>query len=226
MIGLAMVSLVTVLGTSFKETLNGQLEDSVRADWMLCAGPCDNQQLAFSSEAAAAAARVLELESVEVFRFRPNGVRTPDGTQHALSAANLASFSSHVEPNVVSGSVAGAGPGDVMVHADTAAEFGFAVGDAVRLEISGREEVTFKVVALHTEDSVVGSWVIDLGDWDRYVVGDQDSLVTAVTAAGVGSERRPGRAGGGSRRVPAGSRCATRPSTAPAGPPRSTTCWS
>ena len=188
MIGLAMVSLVTVLGTSFKETLNGQLEDSVRADWMLCAGPCDNQQLAFSSEAAAAAAEVPELESVEVFRFRPNGVRTADGAQHVLSAASLASFSSHVDPGVTSGSVAGAGPGDVMVHVDAAEELGLAVGDEAQLEISGREEAVFEVVALHTEDSVVGSWVIDLGDWDRYVVGDQDSLVTAVTAPGVGSE--------------------------------------
>ena len=188
MIGLAMVSLVTVLGTSFKETLNGQLEDSVQADWLLCAGPCDNQQLAFSSEAAAAAAQVPELESVEVFRFRSNGVRIPDGTQHVLSAANLASFSSHVEPNVTSGSLAGAGPGDVMVHVDAAEELGLAVADEVRLEISGREEVAFEVVALHTEDSVVGSWVIDLDDWDRYVVGDQDSLVTALTAAEVSRE--------------------------------------
>ena len=188
MIGLAMVSLVAVVGTSFKETLNDRLEDSVRADWMLCAGPCDNQQLAFSSEAAAAAAQVPELESVEVFRFRPDGVRTPDGAQHVLSAANLASFSSHVEPDVASGSVAGAGPGDVMVHVDAAGEFGLAVGDGVLLEISGREEVAFEVVAIHSEDSVVGSWVIDLEDWNRYVVGDQDSLVTATGAAGVSSE--------------------------------------
>ncbi len=188
MIGLAMVSLVTVLGTSFKETLNSQLEDSVRADWMLCAGACDNRQLSFSSEAASEIARVPELESVESFRFRPNGVRTADGRQHVLSAASLASFSRHVEPNVVSGSLAGAGPGDVMVHVDAAQAFGLGVGDAVRLEISGSQEVVFEVVALHTEDSVVGSWVIDLGDWDRHVVGSQDSLVTAITAAGVGSE--------------------------------------
>jgi putative ABC transport system permease protein len=185
MIGLAMVSLVTVLGSSFKETLDGQLEDSVRADWLLCAGPCDNQQLVFSSEAGSEIGRLPELESVEVFRFRPNGVRTAEGVQHVLSAANLASFSSHVEPNVTSGSVAGAGPGDVMVHVDAAEESGLVVGDEVRLEISGHEEAVFEVVALHTEDSVVGSWVIDLGDWDRYVVGDQDSLVTAVTAPGV-----------------------------------------
>ena len=185
MIGLAMVSLVTVLGTSFKETLNGQLEDSVQADWMLCAGACDNLQLSFSSGAASEIARVPELESVESFRFRLNGVRTADGSRRMLSAANLDSFSRHVEPNVVSGSLAGAGPGDVMVHVDAADELGLGVGDEVRLEISGSQEVVFEAVAIHTEDSVVGSWVIDLDDWDRYVVGSQDSLVTAITAAGV-----------------------------------------
>ena len=188
MIGLAMVSLVTVLGTSFKHTLNSQLQDSVQADWMLCAGACDNLELSFSSEAAPEIAQVPELESVEVFRFRLNGVRAPDNTQHVLSGASLDSFSSHVEPGIVSGSLAGAGSGDVMVHADAAEQLDLAVGDEVQLEISGQREVVLEVVALHTEDSVVGSWVIDLDDWDRYVVGSQDSLVTAVTAAGVGSD--------------------------------------
>ncbi len=188
MIGLAMVSMVTVLGTSFKETLDGRLQDSIRADWMLCAGPCGSRQLAFSPEATAAAAQAPGLGSVEVFRFRPNGVRTPDGDQHMLTATSLSTFAGHVEPGVVSGSLAGAGPGDVMVHVDAAEELGLAVGDETRLEISGREEAVFKVAALHTERSVVGDWVIDLGDWDRYVVGDQDSLVTAVAAPGTDRE--------------------------------------
>ena len=188
MIGLAMVSLVTVLGNSFKQTLNGQLENSVQADWMMCAGSCDNRELVFSQEAAAALAELPELESVEAFRYRIDGVRAPDGSQHLLTAASLASFSSHVDPHVTDGSLAGAGPGDVMVHVDVADELGLAVGDAVLLEFSSQQEATLAVVALHSEDSVAGSWVIDHRDWDRYLVGDQDSLVTAVTAAGVSSD--------------------------------------
>ncbi len=185
MIGLAMVSLVTVLGTSFKQTLHDQLEESVQADWMMCSGTCDNLEVTFSPEAARAVVELPELESVEAFRFRTDGVRTSDGEQHVLTAASLASFSSHVDPGIVSGSVAGAGSGDVMVHVDDAGELGLAVGDQVRLEFSSQQEGTFNVVALFAEDSVVGSWVIDLQDWDRYIVGDQLSLVTAVTAAGV-----------------------------------------
>ena len=185
MIGLAMVSLITVLGTSFKQTLDDQLEESVQADWMMCSGACDNLELVFSPEVAREVVELAELESVQAFRFRTDGVRTTDGSQHVLAAANLASFSSHVEPGIVSGSLAGAGSGDVMVHVDDADELGLDVGDQVRLEFSSQQEGTFDVVALFTEDSVVGSWVIDLQDWDRYIVGDQLSLVTAVTAAGV-----------------------------------------
>ena len=188
MIGLAMVSLITVVGNSFKQTLNGQLEDTVRADWMMCAGSCEDRQLVFSHQAAAALAELPELESVEAFRYRIDGVRAPDGSRHLLTAAGLASFSSHVDPHVTSGSLAGAGPGDVMVHVDTADELGLAVGDEVRLEFSSRQEAPFRVVALHSEDSVAGTWVIDHRDWDRHVVGDQVGLVTAIAAAGTGPD--------------------------------------
>ena len=188
MIGLAMVSLVTVLGNSFKQTLNGQLEDSVQADWMMCAGSCDNRELMFSRQAASTLAGLPEIESVEALRYRIDGVRAPDGTQHLLTSASLASFSSHVDPGVTSGSLAGAGPGDVMVHVDIAGDLGLAAGDDVRLEFSSQQQATLRVVALHTEDSVAGSWVIDHRDWDRYLVGDQESLVTAISAAGVGPD--------------------------------------
>ena len=189
MIGLAMVSLVTVLGNSFKQTLNDQLEDSVQADWMMCAGSCANRAPVFSQQAASALAGLPELESVEAFRYQIDGVRAPDGSQHLLTSASLGSFSSHVDPGVVSGSLAGSGSGDVLVHVDIADELGLAVGDEVRLEFSSQQQATLEVVALHSEDSVAGSWVIDHRDWGRYIVGDQDSLVTAITAASASSDQ-------------------------------------
>ena len=215
MIGLAMVSLVTVLGMSLKQTLDDQLEESVQADWMMCAGACDNVGLVFSPETARAIAQLPELESVETFRFRTDGVRPADGERHVLAAVSLASFASHVAPGIVSGGLADAGPGDVMVHVDDADELGLVVGDQVRLEFSSQREAALDVVALFTEDSVLGSWVIDVGDWDRYIVGDQVSLVTAVTAAGRRFRRRSGRAGGGAGRLSAGR--GARPSRVPGG---------
>ena len=78
MIGLAMVSLVTVLGTSFKQTLTSQLEDSVEADWLVCVNECNTDLStfstavgAFSQEATQRMSEMPEFESVMAFRFTP-----------------------------------------------------------------------------------------------------------------------------------------------------------
>lgn len=193
MIGLAMVSLVTVLGTSFKQTLTSQLEDSVEADWLVCVNECNTDLStfstavgAFSQEATQRMSEMPEFESVMAFRFRPNGARPPDGEQRRLTATDLDSFSTHVDPGVVAGTLDRAGPGDVLVHNDLAEELDVAVGDQLLLEFPGEQMSTFEVVALHSEDSVVGPLVVDFGDWDQFMGGTQDNLTTAITAPGIG----------------------------------------
>ncbi len=188
MIGLAMVSLVTVLGTSFKQTLNGQLEDSVQADWLVCTGTCSNDQGSFSTQLGAFSpettqilSELPELESVMAFRFRPDGVRTADGNQHRITATELDSFSPHVNPGVVAGSLEAAGAGDVLVYKDLADDLNIAVGEHVFLEFPGHQESEFKVVALHTEESVVSTLVIDTSDWQRLELSSQVNLATAIT---------------------------------------------
>ena len=188
MIGLAMVSLVTVLGTSFKQTLNDQLEDSVQADWLICTGTCSNdlgtlsaQLGAFTQEATQIMSEMPELESVMAYRFRPDGVRTADGQLHRVTATTLDSFSRHVNPGVVVGSLEAAGSGHVLVLKDLADDLDVAVGDDLFLEFPGEQVSTFKVVALHTEESVVGPLVIDSSDWDRLKLSSQVNLATAVT---------------------------------------------
>ena len=196
MIGLAMVSLVTVLGTSFKQTLNGQLKDSVQADWLVCTSDCSNDKGSFSTQMGAFSPEVTqrvsespELESVMAFQFRPDGVRTANGEQHRITASDLDAFSPHVDPGVVSGSLDAAGPGDVLVHEDLADDLNLAVGDHLMLEFPGDQEVDFRVVALHNDDSVVSALVIDSSDWERLELNFQINLVTAITAAGYTSEQ-------------------------------------
>lgn len=191
MIGLAMVSLITVLGTSFKQTLSNQLSDSVQADWLVCALDCSNDQSAFSTELgafSAEAAPILselpELESVAAFRFRPDGARTTDGALQKVSAADLDSFSAHVDPGIVAGSLEGAGSGDVLVHEHLADDLDIAVGDQMVLEFPGALASTFTVAAIHTEVSVVGPLVLDSSDWIRLELSSQVNLIAAISDPG------------------------------------------
>ncbi|MDE0217020.1 MAG: ABC transporter permease, partial [bacterium] len=189
MIGLAMVTLVTVLGTSFKQTLNNQLGDSVKADWLVCVNECSTDLGAFSTalgafstEATQIMTEMPELESVMAFRFRPDGARAPDGEQRRVTATDLDAFSPHVDPGVAAGTLDGAGAGQVLVHKDVADDLDIVVGDLLFLEFPGEQKVTFEVVALHTEDSVVGPLVVDFSDWNHLIGEGQDNLATAITA--------------------------------------------
>ena len=196
MIGLAMVSLVTVLGTSFKHTLSGQLKDSVQADWLVCTGTCNTdigglttQLGAFSPEAPQIMSEMPEMASVMSFQFRPDGVRTADGQQHRITATALDSFSRHVNPGIVDGGLEAAGPGDVLVHKDLADDLDLEVGDGLMLEFPGEQTSTFEVVALHTEKSVVGTLVIDSSDWAGLGLNNQVNLATAITDPGYTPEQ-------------------------------------
>lgn len=196
MIGLAMVAMVTVLGTSFKQTLTNQLRDSVQAEWLVCTGTCNtdtgglNTQLgAFSPEAAQEISGLPELESVMAYQFRPDGVRTADGRQHRITATTLDSFSRHVNPGIVAGSLETAGSGHVLVHKDLAGDLDIDVGDNLLLEFPGEQTSTFEVAALHTEESVVGALVIDSSEWKRLELSNQVNLVTAIANPGYTPEQ-------------------------------------
>ena len=192
MIGLAMVSLVTVLGTSFQADPErptggfgrGRLA-RLRQRMQHGSGHIQHCLGAFSPEATHRMSQMPELESVMAFRFRPDGARAPDGEQRRVTATDLDLFSRHVDPDVIAGSLSQAGTGDVLVHKDLADDLDIVVGDQLFLEFPGEQEETFEVVALHTEDSVVGPLVVDLSDWGQLMGEGQDNLTTAITAPGI-----------------------------------------
>ncbi len=126
-----------------------------------------------------------ELESVMSYRFRPDGVRTAEGEQRRITATDLRSFSSHVDPGLVDGNLDQADSGDVLLHKDLADDLDVGVGDLLHLEFPGEQQSTFEVIALHTETSIVGPLVIGFSDWDRLELSNQVNLVTAITAPGI-----------------------------------------
>ncbi|MCY3577958.1 MAG: FtsX-like permease family protein, partial [bacterium] len=185
MIGLALISMVTVLGQSFKQTLADVLDESVNSDWLICVGGCSDPTAAFSPLAAQAMAAQPELESVVTVRFRFEAVRTTvDQQEQDIGSTDLDVITRHIDPDIVAGSTVGAGAGQLLLDDGEAEDLGVGVGDLVELEFPGRELVSLEVAAIFSDATVLGGWVIDHADWDRYMTGDQDQFISAITAEG------------------------------------------
>ncbi len=185
MIGLALVSMVTVLGQSFKQTLSDTLDDSVSADWLICVGNCNSEVAAFSPKAAQSMAELPEIESVVTYRSLWEAARTPDGEEHSVFSTDLDVFTTHLDPDIVAGTLVGAGPGNLVVYEDEAEDRGVGVGEQVELEFVDGTRASFEVVALFSDNTILGSpWVIDNRDWDTYFSTNQDNFISAITAPG------------------------------------------
>ena len=185
MIGLALISMVTVLAQSFKQTLADVLDESVNSDWLICVGGCGDPFSAFSPVAAQAMASQPELESVVSIRFRLDAARTTVNQEElAIGSTDLDVITRHIDPDIVAGSSVGAGAGQLLIHDEEAEELGVGVGELVELEFPSGELVSLEVAAIFSDAAVLGSWVIDHADWDRYMTGDQDWLISVITADG------------------------------------------
>ncbi len=190
MIGLALVSMVTVLGQSFKQTLADVLDDAVNSDWLICVGGCNDPSAAFSPLATQAMAELPEMESVVSFRFRPDLARsTATEEVQDIGSTDLDVIGRHIDPDIVAGTTAGAGAGQLLLHDDEAEDLGVGVGDDVELEFANGQLISFEVAAIFTNNTVLGAWVIDHTDWDRYITGTQDQFISAITAEGTTAEQ-------------------------------------
>ncbi|MCY4192892.1 MAG: FtsX-like permease family protein [bacterium] len=190
MIGLALVSMVTVLGQSFKQTLADTLEDSVSADWLVCVDDCNEEFAAFSPLAAEAMAAQPELASVVSYRFRSEAARTAIGGDVLdVFSTDLGALERHIDPDVSAGTLTGIGAEQILLYEDEADDLGVGVGDRVELEFLGDQRAAFEVAALFADNTILGNLVIDHRDWDRYLTGSQDQFITAVTAPGYTAEQ-------------------------------------
>ncbi len=185
MIGLALVSMVTVLGESFKQTLADVLDDAVNSDWLICVGSCGDPTARFSTQAAKDMAELPQLESISAYRFRFDGARSTINQEVIdLGSADLDLVSRHINPEIVAGSTQNAGAGQMFLHDETAEDLAVGVGDLVELEFPGNQTASFTVAALFSDNTVIGDWLIDHVDWDSYITGSQDQFISAITADG------------------------------------------
>jgi putative ABC transport system permease protein len=178
MIGLGLVVFVAVFGASAKASVNTTLERTLKADFILTSPT-------FSGFSTAAADEMRPIEGVQtVSEVRQAEVHVNDGTAF-LSAIDPGTFPIVSDVGLTAGSVADlARPNTIAVFEDRAADNGWGLGDTIPVEWAATGDVDLEVVALFSENGLVGDYAVSLQTFDENVAQRLDVFVLVKTQEG------------------------------------------
>ncbi len=177
MIGVALISMVAVVGASIKETFIGLLDNSVEADYFVRPESATDPTAGFSPDLTEALRARPEVESVVAYRFAMQAARV-EGKTKDLQGTDFANLLRHLDPDVIKGDVPSAGPNDVLIHKDSAKDLALDVGDSVDMSFIDGKSETLRVAAIYEDASILGNWVVSLDLWDRHFTTTVDQFVT------------------------------------------------
>jgi putative ABC transport system permease protein len=152
MIGLALVSLVSVVGTSVKATFIDQLDTSVTADFFIT----DKNFTGLPPAFAIRLAELEELDAVSPFRAAPARIA---GETKQIGAVDPVSFGRLVDIGIVDGAIEDLVDGGLLLHTDPATDLGVTVGDTVEVQWQNGQETTLEVKGVYADSSVAGNWL-------------------------------------------------------------------
>ena len=186
MIGLALITLVAVIGASAKKSFSSIIDDSVRADFIVT--PEGFFSEGFTPEIAAQIRD--ELPDASVVEFRQGMFELADGDQEQLLAApaNVEdAITLELRPNADLDAFA---DGGVLLWDETADDLRAKVGDDITMvfERTGSQEVT--VQGIYDENQSVGSdYVLSLSSYEANYTDQTDALVGVRVGEGESPEQ-------------------------------------
>ena len=177
-IGLALVTMASVVGTSVKETFADKIDQSVAADFVIS----EPSFAGFSPRLAEDLAAAPEIEAVSGIRF---GRFQFEGSTRDLVAVGPQG-GDLVDIDVqAGGTLADLGTDGIFVHEDPAEDLGLEPGDEVTVTFSATGEKTFTVVGIHADSTFAGNYVVSLEAWDQNFTDRIDGVVMARAAEDV-----------------------------------------
>ena len=169
MVGLALVSTMSVLGASVNASIDKTIDDSLVADYVVS----NAIGAPFSPTVAGQIEKVEGVEAVAPFRYES---ATIDGKEAFLSATDPVAFSRALELPVETGSLDDLRGSSIALATGTAENLGVAAGDTLRLEFaSGAQELS--VAATYDLSPAVGEYLVPISVLDAAEIRPADSYV-------------------------------------------------
>jgi putative ABC transport system permease protein len=178
MIGLALVSFVSIFAASIKASTTEILEESVTADYILVN---DNFQ-PFTPEAAERLAEQPQLAAVAGMRFGPWKL---DGAGKSLAGIDPAAYQQVVRTEVTDGNFGDLATGGLAVKDTVAEAEGWTVGERVAMEFPRNGVQQIPVKAIYKDNSLNGDFLLGLSDYERGYADQADSQILVKAAPGV-----------------------------------------
>ena len=182
MIGVAVVSLFTVLGASMKATMNRTVDRSFAGDVAISVQLYGAGGAGLSPRIAPTVAQLPQVaEAVGLGR----GIAEIDGGGRQLSVTDPVALSRLLDLGTVRGSLADLGTHSVAVAKDEADKRGWTTGSRVTLGFADGQRVPFTVGAVYGQADLAGDYLITRAAWAPHHIQDRDTLVAIDFRSGV-----------------------------------------
>lgn len=182
MIGLGLVSFVTIMAASLKTSFAATLDRSMKADYII-QGP-GGGQYPFSREVALKLAQKRELQVVSPMRFY--GEFKLDGVTKHNDAVDPYTFGDVMDIDLRRGRLVDFLPGTMLISDRVADGKGWQVGQRIEVVFPRTGAQLMEIVGVYHDDALFSNgYVITLDDYTANAGDDLDYLVLAKRAPGV-----------------------------------------
>ena len=178
MIGLGLVVFVAVFGASAKASTDAILERTLTADFILTSPT-------FTGFSTAAAEDMRAVPGVQTVSQIRQGETKIEGGSAFVSGIEPGTFPAVSEAGVVEGRLEDlANPNSIAVYEDTAKDNGWTLGDTVPVEFPATGTKALTVVAIYSENGLIGDYAVSLDTFDVNVSNQLDVFVLIVAEDG------------------------------------------
>ena len=171
-LGVAVVSLITVFATSFATSLERQVDEGFAADLSVNTAAFGGERL--SPAVTEELRRVPEVEDAVALGGGPALV---DGRRAEVTATDLDLLDRAVRLTILEGSLAGGGRDGIAVDAATTGSRGWMVGSTVPLGFADGTTATTRIVAVYETNRMLGPVLVPTDLWRAHAA--QPSVRTA-----------------------------------------------
>jgi len=180
MIGLALVSMSLVVGTSLRTSFVKTLSTGVTADWYVTT----DSFFGFTPEVAAQLQQSTDFTAVTGVHQGPMQVA---GSTKQFSAMDFTVIDELLNLDIRDGGVTA--ERGLLLKTDAADDLGIAAGDTVTVTFQETGDVQLPVLAVYENSGVVGNWLIDTDTYADNFTDQTDFLVAAKAAPGVSEDQ-------------------------------------